>query len=113
MLVNFSIYISMSSFSELSRIIEIVLNAASIRNLFCHKPPLQSETFDKSQLSEPIDVPSGCNGKQDVTGLWHLTESSLMLLQSAMQIISENMHENIKRLCRCRQVLTRLLTPCV
>ena len=26
-----------------------------------HRPPLKSETFKKSQLSEPIDVPSGRN----------------------------------------------------
>ena len=28
--------------------------------MISHRPPLKSETFNKSQLSEPIAVPSGC-----------------------------------------------------
>ena len=40
------------------------LNSFQGKKLISHRPPLKSETFEKSQLSEPIDVSSGCNASK-------------------------------------------------
>ena len=55
--VNFSIYFH-EIFTELGGIIKIIFRGKS---LTFHRLPLKSETFKKSQMSEPFDVPSGCN----------------------------------------------------
>ena len=58
-LVNVSIYIYFHDiFTELVGIIKIILRE---KTLTFHRLPLKSETFKKSQMSEPIDVPSWCN----------------------------------------------------
>ena len=59
MLVNFSIYI-FPSYLHWTGLYH--LNSFQGKKLISHRPPLKSETFEKSQLSEPLDVPSGCYG---------------------------------------------------
>ena len=59
MLVNFSKYISL--ISSLNWVVSFKLFSGE--KLTFHRLPLKSETFKKSQLSEPIDVPSGCKGE--------------------------------------------------
>ena len=60
-LVNFSIYFH-DIFTELAGIIKIILRG---KTLTFHRLPLKSETFKKSQMSEPIEVPSGYIGPED------------------------------------------------